>query len=162
MIPNSNVEFIFSELPDPHIQRRREMLKKYPNEIRALMGNDPMTALWIVASVCSQFAIAYALRAQGFGWVLAASFCVGAFINHALYVFVHEATHNLVFKSSLKNRFIGMFCDFALVAPGAMAFRKYHLIHHNRWQLSLWPLHQIRQIILNMFENALYSLNKHT
>ena len=132
MSQNQNVQFIFSPLPDPHIQRRRDILKKYPEQARALMGNDPLTALWIVGSVFSQFAIAYALRGQGFGWVLASAFLIGAFINHALYVFVHEATHNLVFKNSLWNRFIGMFCDFALVAPGAMAFRKYHLIHHNR------------------------------
>ena len=28
------------------------------------------------------------------------------------------------------NRLLGIFCDFALVFPGAMPFRKYHLLHH--------------------------------
>jgi sphingolipid delta-4 desaturase len=128
----TNPEFIFSQGADPHIQRRKDMLKKYPVQIRALMGNHPGTAFWIVLAVVSQFAAAYLLRDQGMGWVILSAFVFGAVINHALYVFIHEATHNLVFKNSLWNRAIAMFCDFALFAPGSMAFRKYHLIHHNR------------------------------
>jgi sphingolipid delta-4 desaturase len=128
----SNTKFIFSESPDPHIQRRKEMLKKYPQQIRALMGNEPSTALWVVFCVVSQFAMAYALRGQPFGWTVLAAFAIGAFFNHALYVLIHDATHNLIFKNSLWNRLIAMFADFALFAPGSMGFRKYHLIHHNR------------------------------
>jgi sphingolipid delta-4 desaturase len=126
------IDFIRSESPDPHIQRRKELLKAYPAQVRALMGNYPATAFFIVAAVVSQFSAAYLLRDQSIGWVVLTAFAFGAFINHALYVFIHECTHNLVFKNSLHNRFMGMFCDFALFAPGSMAFRKYHLIHHNR------------------------------
>lgn len=125
-------EFIYSQTPDPHIQRRKDLLKKYPEQIRALMGNHPATVVWVATCVVSQFAIAYLLRDQPVGWILLASFGVGAFFNHALYVFIHEATHNLIFKHSLANRIIGMFCDLPLVAPASQAFRKYHLIHHNR------------------------------
>jgi sphingolipid delta-4 desaturase len=125
-------DFIYSQSPDPHIQRRKEMLKKYPSQIRALMGNHSETSFWVFLSVIAQFAIAYALRDQAIGWVILSAFAVGAFFNHALYVLIHEATHNLIFKRSISNRFLGMFCDLALLAPGSQAFRKYHLIHHNR------------------------------
>jgi sphingolipid delta-4 desaturase len=126
------MEYIFTQNADPHIQRRKDMLKKYPTQIRALMGNHTATAFWVLACVGSQFAIAYLLREQALWINLLTAFCFGAFVNHALYVLIHEATHNLIFKSSLANRAIGMICDFPLVAPGSMAFRKYHLIHHVR------------------------------
>ena len=54
----------------------------------------------------------------------------GRFLNHALYVLIHECTHNLVFKTPTANNILGIVCDFALVIPSAMGFRKYHLMHH--------------------------------
>jgi sphingolipid delta-4 desaturase len=126
------MDFIYSTQADPHIQRRKDLLKKYPKEIRALMGNHVGTAAWVLFCVISQFALAYFLQDQSLWLLLGSAFLVGAFFNHALYVFIHEATHNLIFKSSLSNRWIGMICDLPLVAPGSMAFRKYHLIHHVR------------------------------
>jgi sphingolipid delta-4 desaturase len=124
------VRYIHSEQADPHVQRRKDMLRKYPEALRALMGNHPKTALWVVGAVTIQFAMAALVHDQA-GWVIAlAAFGIGAVVNHALYVFIHEAAHNLIFRSSNANRWIGMVCDFALVAPGAMAFRKFHLIHH--------------------------------
>ena len=96
------------------------------------MGNHKGTAFFVVLAVVTQFVAAYLLRDQSFAWVVLTAFAFGAFFNHGLYVLIHEATHNLIFKSSLWNRAIGRFCDLALLAPGSMAFRKYHLIHHNR------------------------------
>jgi sphingolipid delta-4 desaturase len=126
------MSYVFSELPDPHIDRRRQMLKKYPEAMRKLMGNEPRSAAFIVGLVALQFAMAWFLRDQPVWVVLVSAFCVGAFANHALYVLVHECAHNLVFKSSIANRWIAMVADFPLVAPSAMAFRKYHLVHHFR------------------------------
>ncbi len=124
--------FHFSEQTEPHLIRRKELLKKYPTEIRALMGNTRVSALWILACVLTQFTAAWYLKDLGLVWTLGVAFVFGAYVNHALYVFIHEATHNLVFKSTIMNRFAGIFCDFALFAPGAMAFRRYHITHHNR------------------------------
>lgn len=124
--------YLFTETPDFHNQRRKELLKKYPQEIRALIGNYPPSALLVVAIVASQFGIAAFVSNQSW-WVIGLmAYGVGAFFNHALYVLVHEATHNLIFNGSRANRLIGMVCDFPLVAPGAMAFRKYHLAHHTK------------------------------
>lgn len=126
------LDFVRVETPDLHIERRKDLLKKYPAELRAIMGNDPTTFLWIASCVGAQFAVAFLLRDSHWALILAVAYVFGAFVNHALYVFVHDAAHNLVFKSSTANRIAGMFCDFALVVPGAMAFRKYHLLHHNK------------------------------
>lgn len=126
------LDFLRVDAPDLHIQRRKELMKKYPKELRAIMGNHPGTFLWVLACVATQFAIGYALRDQAWYVILGVAYVFGAFLNHALYVFLHDAAHNLIFKSSDANRYAGMFCDFALVVPGAMAFRKYHLLHHNK------------------------------
>jgi sphingolipid delta-4 desaturase len=128
----STLDFHHVETPDLHIERRKELMKKYPKELRAIMGNNPGTILWIAACVVSQFAVAYALRNSHWYVILGVAYVFGAFLNHALYVFVHDAAHNLIFKSSNANKYAGMFADFALVVPGAMAFRKYHLLHHNK------------------------------
>jgi sphingolipid delta-4 desaturase len=80
--------------------------------------------------VLSQWALAW--TALGFPWwaIVLVAIAVGAFINHALYVLIHECAHNLVFQSSRANQLAGLACDFALVLPSALAFRKYHLFHH--------------------------------
>ncbi|MEZ5049311.1 MAG: fatty acid desaturase [Saprospiraceae bacterium] len=58
------------------------------------------------------------------------AYVVGAFCNHALFVLIHECTHNLVFKSRLANMWAGMFCDLPNAFPSSIQFRKYHLKHH--------------------------------
>jgi sphingolipid delta-4 desaturase len=128
----AKLDFTHVETPDLHVERRKSLMRTYSKELRAIMGNNPGTMLWILAVVGAQFAMAYALRHQAWYVILGVAYVFGAFLNHALYVFVHDSAHNLVFKSSNANRAAGMICDFALVVPGAMAFRKYHLLHHNK------------------------------
>lgn len=117
--------------PDAHLERRREILKTYPG-VKALMGANPATAGFIFLLVGLQLAIAAGLGALDAHWLLIVllAYAVGAFPNHALYVLIHECTHNLLFKRHWPNQVLGIVCDFALVVPGAMAFRKYHLLHH--------------------------------
>ena len=112
-----------------HVERRRKIVRKYP-EITKLYGPYPLSALYIILIVTFQFFIAFFLKEQHFVAILLLSYGLGAFANHALYVLIHECTHNLVFKSSLANKVMGLLCDFPLVMPSAMAFRKYHMIHH--------------------------------
>ncbi|MBL7684883.1 MAG: fatty acid desaturase, partial [Deltaproteobacteria bacterium] len=54
-----------------------------------------------------------------------------SFANHALFVVIHECTHNLVFKSTLANRWMGMIANFPQFFPSAMGFSKYHTLHHS-------------------------------
>ena len=117
--------------PDAHLERRRAILKRHP-AVKALMGTNPATAGFVFLLLGMQFAIAAGLGAFDLHWLLVVvlAYLVGAFPNHALYVLIHECTHNLVFKRHWPNQVLGILCDFALVVPGAMAFRKYHLLHH--------------------------------
>lgn len=132
ILNHSSDNFISVTHEDFHFQRAKDMMKKYPQEMRAIMGNYWPSALIILAIVGTQFAVAGLLHEENIWITLAAAYFFGAFLNHALYVFIHEAAHNLVFKTEFKNRIMGMVCDLSLVVPGSMAFRKYHLIHHIR------------------------------
>jgi len=104
------------------------------------MGRNPRSAVWVVALVAMQWGIAAFADSLGWAWLVAVAYLVGAVINHALYVMIHECTHNLVFERATYNKLLGILCDFALVIPGALAFRKYHLLHHKYLgQLGLDP-----------------------
>ena len=122
-------DFTYIEGRPVHDLRGREILKAYP-ETRALMGKNRLSAVWVCALVGTQWMIAYWAGELAWYWLLLLAYGCGAFLNHALYVLIHEATHKLIFKDSWANNLIGIVCDFALVVPSAMAFRKYHLMHH--------------------------------
>jgi sphingolipid 4-desaturase/C4-monooxygenase len=113
-----------------HTQRRKDLLKRYP-EVKALFGSYPWSALLIAGLVALQWTVAWLLRAQPWYVIVLVSYLGGAVLNHALYVLMHEATHNLIFKPPVFNKICGLLCDFALVIPSAMSFRKYHLLHHH-------------------------------
>ncbi|MGH6895579.1 MAG: fatty acid desaturase [Geminicoccaceae bacterium] len=112
-----------------HRQRARAILARHP-EVRQLMGPRPTSALWVVGLVALQWLAAYLVRDLWWVWIVVAAYLFGAFVNHALYVLIHECTHNLIFRRKVHNNYLGILCDFALAFPSAMAFRKYHLLHH--------------------------------
>lgn len=124
-------DFLQADWPDAHLGRRKAILEKHP-DVKGLMGPNPATAVFVVALVAAQLTAAGLIAAGDLHWlwVVVLAYLLGAFPNHALYVLIHECTHNLVFKRHWPNQLLGILCDFALVVPGAMAFRKYHLLHH--------------------------------
>ena len=122
-------DFIRVSYADPHVLRARQILAAHP-EVRELSGPTPSTALWVTALVVTQFAIGIALgRAPWFVWVPAAYF-VGATIDHALWVLIHDCSHNLVFKRRTPNLLVALAANLPILLPGAMGFCKYHLLHH--------------------------------
>jgi len=112
-----------------HRHRAREMISVHP-EVKSLIGRNPWSALWAVSLVSLQWLAAFLLSEVFWLWIFVAAYFFGAFVNHALYVLIHEATHNLVFRRKNHNKLLGIVCDFALVTPSAMAFRVYHMLHH--------------------------------
>lgn len=122
-------DFILTDGPNYHIQRRREILLAHP-EIRNLYGAYRPSAIYITLIVLFQLTLAYFFRDSAWWVILIAAYCIGAFANHSLYVMIHECTHNVVLKTSLGNKIMGLVCDIPLVLPSAMGFRKYHMIHH--------------------------------
>lgn len=122
--------FQFSKQPEPHRERTRGILKQHP-EVRTLIGRNPLSFGLILGVVAMQTLIAALLRDQSWWLVLLASYAVGAFASHALFVLIHECAHNLIFKSKTANIISGIIADLANVLPSSVSFRSYHLKHHS-------------------------------
>ncbi|PYK53399.1 MAG: fatty acid desaturase, partial [Verrucomicrobia bacterium] len=125
--------FFQSESDQPHPGRARAIIKAHP-EVRQLMVRNPWTALIALSVVVVQTSLAFCFGKLGFGywWLsLVIAYCVGAFANHANYVIIHDATHNLIFRNKSWNKLVGILADLPNLNPGAMGFRVYHLRHHS-------------------------------
>jgi len=122
--------FVVTDQPNPHPARAREVLGRHP-ELRRLFRPYPASAAWVVGLVALQVAVAFLLRDARWPWVLAAAYLIGAFVSHALFVLIHDATHNLIVRGSWRNRLLGILCNVGQGFPSAMSFRTYHLLHHS-------------------------------
>ncbi len=125
--------FLQTTQPRPHPPRRRAILQARP-EVARLIGHDPRTAAITLAVVVGQAIVAGLLGSLGLGyWWLAliVAFGVGAFANHAMFVVIHDACHNAIFKKPSWNRWAGILADLPNTVPTAMGFRCYHIKHHS-------------------------------
>ncbi len=122
-------DFMYVDGPSQHWARRRDILVRHP-AVKSLMGRNAWSAVWVVALVGMQWIAAFFADTLGWLWIVALAYLFGAVVNHALFVLIHECAHNLVFERGAYNKLVGIVCDFALAIPSAMAFRKYHLLHH--------------------------------
>ena len=129
MTAHASDDYMYVDGPSLHWGRRREILAKHP-AVRSLMGRNAWSAVWVIALVGMQWIAASFVDTLSWLWIALLAYAFGAVINHALYVLIHECTHNLVFERAAYNKLLGIVCDFALAIPGALAFRKYHLLHH--------------------------------
>lgn len=115
--------------PHWHDERRKQLLARHP-EVRKLIGHDPKTAIYVAALFALQLTLAWQLSLAPWWLSLVMAYFVGAFISHALGVLVHDAAHDLIFKSGTANRLIAIVANLPLVFPAAMDFREKHLKHH--------------------------------
>jgi sphingolipid delta-4 desaturase len=123
-------QFYHLNKTDYHQSRKREIMAKYGPQIVQLQGPNSTSAYYIVVLVALSFSLAIYFNNASWWLIVPASFFIGAFIHHALYVQIHECTHNLVFRTRFSNKLMGLICDLPLVFPSSMAFRKYHMYHH--------------------------------
>ncbi len=131
-------EFYWSDAPEPHTGRRREMLKKYPH-IKELFSFNPMLAIsssfWVLLQMVVAFNIHRVFEyfespfASWSVFVLVTYF-VGATIAHGLFLAIHELTHYLAFKSKAANNIAAFIANIPIVLPYAMSFKYYHALHH--------------------------------
>ncbi len=127
------VTFLTAKPQRPHPLRRRAILAAHP-DVERLIGHDRLTAVITLAVVLGQTAIAGFLGHLGFSyWWLALilAYCVGAFANHAMFVVIHDATHNCVFAGNTANKWAAILADLPNAVPTAMGFRCYHMKHHS-------------------------------
>jgi sphingolipid 4-desaturase/C4-monooxygenase len=116
--------------PEPHLERARYLFREHP-AVRELCGHTPVTALFVLGVVAAQVGMAAALREAPWWLWVPLAWLLGAILCHGLWVLIHECTHNLVFARARDNALLQLFTNLPLVFPAAMAFRKYHLLHHS-------------------------------
>ena len=126
------LDFVRGDYPEPDPERNRRLLAAHP-EARALQGPEPWSAVVLLLVVGLQLALAWLLRDRSFWLVLPVAWLVGAVADHALWVLIHEASHNLIVKTPWVNSLAAIFANLPIVFPGGIAFRRYHLLHH-AWQ----------------------------
>src|SRR5437868_4300179 len=157
-------EFFFqSEQDQPHPARARAIIKSHP-EVRRLMERNPYTGLIAFSVVALQTAIAYGVGKLGvsYWWLsLLLAYGIGAFANHANYVIVHDATHNLIFRRRSWNRLTAILDDLPNLTPGAMGFWVYHLRHHSHqgdyeWDADLANHWEARLVGNKWYRKALW------
>jgi sphingolipid delta-4 desaturase len=131
--PAAAAAFLIAKPERPHPSRRRAILSAHP-DAATLIGNDPLTAVITLAVVIGQTAIAAFFGHLGFAYWWAAllmAYGVGAFANHAMFVVIHDATHNCVFANNRLNKWTAILADLPNAVPTAMGFRCYHMKHHS-------------------------------
>jgi sphingolipid delta-4 desaturase len=124
-----SANYIHVTYPEPHAARGRQMLAAHP-ELRSLIGPDRSSVVWIVVLVAAQMALAVVVGDRPWYVWLACAYVVGATIDHALWALIHETAHNLTMRWRTGNRLAAIAANLPLVFPGAIAFCKYHLLHH--------------------------------
>lgn len=121
--------------PQIHWQRKRKILETHP-EMNELTGHDPVSLLHVIGCVLAQYGLAV-LISNTFGYslplwmVMLMGYTVGACIDHALWVLIHDATHDVILSSGSGNLWVLAFANIPHVWPSGMAFRYYHILHHS-------------------------------
>lgn len=124
-----NKAFSWSDECEPHKLRTKEIIQKHPG-IRNFIGRNRVTFIIILFCVALQTMLAYWLKDVAWYWMLLAAYCIGAFIDHTLFVCVHECSHNLIFKNRALNTMASLIANLPLVFASSISFKKYHLKHH--------------------------------
>jgi sphingolipid 4-desaturase/C4-monooxygenase len=156
-------DFVVSSNPEPHRIRTKQILKQYP-QIRKLIGKNRFSFFAILFLVGAQMTLAVTLSHSSWLLIFLASYLAGAFIDHALFVMIHECAHRLVFKKHAANRLAGILANVPQVFPSSVAFERYHIKHHsfqgvheldadlpNRWEARLINNYFIGKVIWLLF-----------
>ena len=123
-------DFVRSNASEPHRTRTRLILKSHP-EIKKLIGQKNPTTFWVILGCVSMMiGMAYLVRDQSWWVVVAAAWFIGAFPAHTLFVCIHEAAHNLIFRKPAANTWAAIFANLPTVFPTALSFKNFHIKHH--------------------------------
>lgn len=109
---------------------RQSGIRSVHPEVRRLFGHDPRTQFACLGTVGAHFAVASALGGASLLPWLGATVTIGPTLAHAIGVLIHEASHNLIARSTTANKAWSIFLNLPLGAPAAIDFRAQHLLHH--------------------------------
>ena len=123
-------DFIWSLEPEPHASRRKEIMKKHGKELQSLFGSDPWTGYKTAGMAAFQLLSAYYFRDNISVMGLLYTYFVGAIATHNILLAIHEASHNLISKSTNVNTVCGLVFNIPMVVPYFALFKLYHTDHH--------------------------------
>lgn len=106
------------------------MLARHGEALGALQRPYAGSAGWTAALVVGVTLLAWALRAEALWVNLVAGYTVGAVIDHALWVLIHDYTHDAVFGGKAMNKLFLIIADLVHLWPGGISFRHFHRMHH--------------------------------
>ena len=118
-------DYYWSEEKEPHVLRRREILKAHP-EIKDLFGTNPMLAVtstfWVAIQVIIALNIHLVFQQGWSSWMewsifLAITYFIGATITHGLFLAVHEITHYMAFKAKWANNLLAFVANIPILFP---------------------------------------------
>lgn len=124
-----------------HWKRRTDIIKKHP-EVKQLYGKDPMSAAFSVVVVSTVYALAYGVydfsksdHAQNnpklfLFEIFLLAYCIGAVLDHSLWVLIHDFGHDLGFESDFLNSTFMIISNLPHLLPSASSFKFYHKLHH--------------------------------
>ena len=72
---------------------------------------DQFAFLKITAVVLLQLGTATLLHDSGWLKILLVAYFFGSFLNHNLFLAIHELSHNLAFSTPVYNRWLGIFAN---------------------------------------------------
>lgn len=123
-------DFVWDNRDEPHLRRKIEILKKYP-QVKELFGPDPQTKWFCFAVVFLQLLTCYLVKDVS-SWTifLLVVYVVGGTLNHSCTAAIHETTHCLVFEKQVYNYLMAIFVNLPIGLPVALSFKKYHHEHH--------------------------------
>lgn len=94
------------------------------------MGHDRRSSYVCSVSIILQFVMVYIVRDVGFAYLVLLTYIVSGTLNHSLFLAMHEASHDLMFESSLANRVFSHIINLPMGVPASAYFRVYHKSHH--------------------------------
>lgn len=124
-------EFYWTKDLEPHVNRRKMILAKHP-EITKLTGYETKTKWYVLGVVLLQLLVAFYLRNTpplSYKFI-AMAYVIGATANQAIFLAIHELSHNLLFKKPLHNKLFAIFTNMPIGIPYSASFQPYHQLHH--------------------------------
>lgn len=124
-------EFYWTNEQEPHVARRKAILKKHP-EVTKLTGYETKTKWYVLGVVALQLSVAFYLRnTSPFSWkFFLLAYVIGATSNQAIFLAIHELSHNLLFKKPIHNKLFAIFTNIPIGIPYSASFQPYHQLHH--------------------------------
>lgn len=149
-----------ARVKEPHGDRRRALLSSHP-ELRELVGPAPITGSAILLLVSAQTAIAALVAQQSWWMIFGVAYTIGATANLGCWTLIHEASHNLVAKTSSGNRWWSFIANLPILVPAAAHFRFWHRHHHKRqgeagWDVDLPMPIEVRIVGDSWFRKAVW------